>query len=96
MDRGQSTLFPERLEDWIGEDDAVRVIDVFVEELDLAELAFSGVDPGATAKPGSAFDTTLPSTPSACKARSALSSGHAAIRTHYVGLAAPLAWQRNG
>ena len=32
LDRGQSTLFPERLEDWIGEDNAVRVIDVFVEE----------------------------------------------------------------
>src|SRR5258708_28181505 len=48
MDRAQSTLFPERLEDWIGEDNAVRVIDVFVEELDLAELGFSGVDPEAT------------------------------------------------
>ncbi len=35
VDRGQGTLFPERLEDWIGEDNAVRVIDVFVEELDL-------------------------------------------------------------
>ena len=37
-DRGQSTLFPECLEDWIGEDNPVRVIDVFVEELDLGEL----------------------------------------------------------
>ena len=34
-DRGQSTLFPENLEDWIDEDNPVRVIDVFVEELDL-------------------------------------------------------------
>ena len=51
LDRGQSTLFPERLEDWIGEDNAVRVIDVFVEELDLAELGFSGVDPEATGRP---------------------------------------------
>ncbi len=34
-DRGQSTLFPESLEDWIGEDNPVRVIDVFVDELDL-------------------------------------------------------------
>ena len=32
MDRGQSTLLPERLENWIGEDNAVRVIDVFVED----------------------------------------------------------------
>ena len=45
MDRGQSTLFPECLEDWINEDNAVRVIDVFVDELDLAELGFGGVDP---------------------------------------------------
>jgi transposase len=44
-DRGQSTLFPEYLEDWIGEDNPVRAIDVFVDELDLAELGFSGVDP---------------------------------------------------
>src|ERR1700693_266030 len=51
MDRGQSTLFPERLEDWIGEDNAIRVIDVFVEELDLAELGFDGVDPEATGRP---------------------------------------------
>src|SRR5256886_9235079 len=50
-DRGQSTLFPECLEDWIGEDNPVRVIDVFVEELDLAELGFSGVDPEATGRP---------------------------------------------
>ena len=41
-DRGQSTLFPEYLEDWIDEDNPVRVIDVFVEELELGELGFSG------------------------------------------------------
>ena len=35
---GQSALFPECLEDWIGEDNPVRVIDVFAAELDLAEL----------------------------------------------------------
>ena len=39
IDRGQTTLFPECLEDWIGEDNPVRVVDVFVEELDLSELA---------------------------------------------------------
>ena len=33
-DRSQSTLFPERLEDWISEDNPVRVVDVFVDELD--------------------------------------------------------------
>jgi len=50
-DRGQSTLFPECLEDWIGEDNPVRVIAVFVEELDLAEIGFGGVDPEATGRP---------------------------------------------
>ena len=50
-DRGQSTLFPECLEDWIGEDNPVRVIDVFVDELDLADLGFSGVDPEVTGRP---------------------------------------------
>jgi len=42
-DRGQSMLFPECLEDWIDEDNPVRVIDIFVDELDLGELGFSGV-----------------------------------------------------
>src|SRR5919198_316946 len=50
-DRGQSTLFPECLEDWIGEDNPVRVIDVFVDELDLGKLGFSGIEPEATGRP---------------------------------------------
>jgi len=50
-DRGQSTLFPECLEDWICEDNPVRAIDVFIDELDLAELEFGGVDPQATGRP---------------------------------------------
>ena len=49
--RGQTTLFSECLEDWIGEDNPVRAVDVFVEELDLAELGFGGVDPEATGRP---------------------------------------------
>ena len=51
LDRGQSTLFPECLGDWVGEDNAVRVIEAFVEALDLGELGFSGVDPKATGRP---------------------------------------------
>ena len=51
LDRGQNTLFPECLEDWIGEDNPVRVIDVFVDELDLGGLEFDGVDPEATGRP---------------------------------------------
>ncbi|WP_426536968.1 IS1182 family transposase [Bradyrhizobium sp. McL0615] len=50
-DRGQSTLFPECVEDWIGEDNPVRVIDVLVDDLDLSELGFGGVDPEATGRP---------------------------------------------
>ena len=51
IDRGQTTLFPECLEDWIDDDNPVRVVDVFVEELDLDELEFGGVDPEATGRP---------------------------------------------
>src|SRR5881628_1180575 len=50
-DRGQSTLFPEYLEDWIDENNSVRVIDVFVDELDLTELGFYGVAPEVTGRP---------------------------------------------
>ena len=47
-DRDQAALFPECLEDWIGEDDPVRAADVFADTLDLAELGFGGVDPKET------------------------------------------------
>jgi transposase len=51
VDRGQSTLFPDRLEDWIGDDNSVRVIDVFVDQLDLGGLGFDRVAPQATGRP---------------------------------------------
>ena len=51
-DRSQGTLFPERLDDWIFEDSPVRVIDVFVDELDLGGLGFGRVEPRATGRPG--------------------------------------------
>jgi transposase len=51
VDRGQATLLPEYLEDWICEDNPVRAVDVFVDGLDLAELGFGGVDPEATGRP---------------------------------------------
>jgi transposase len=50
-DRGQSTLFPECLDDWIDENNPVRVIDAFVDTLDLAELGFEGVEPAETGRP---------------------------------------------
>jgi len=52
VDRGQSTLFPDRLEDWIGDDNAVRVVDAFVDELDLGGLGFGRVQPLSTGRPG--------------------------------------------
>jgi transposase len=51
VDRQQGALFPECLEDWICEDNPVRVIDVFVGGLDLAALQFGGVDPETTGRP---------------------------------------------
>src|ERR1700758_2949001 len=51
VDREQSTLFPECLEDGINEDNPVRAIDVFVDEFDLGELGFDGVVPEATGRP---------------------------------------------
>ena len=51
-DRSQSTLFPERLDDYIAEDNPVRVIDVFVDELDLNGLGFDRMEPEATGRPG--------------------------------------------
>ena len=50
-DRNQSTLFPECLDDYIAEDNPVRVIDVFVDELDLSQLGFSHVEPKETGRP---------------------------------------------
>jgi transposase len=49
--RGQATLFPECLDDWIDEDNPVRVVDAFVDAIDLGELGFDGVVPEATGRP---------------------------------------------
>jgi transposase len=49
--RSQSALFPERLEDWIAEDNPVRAVDAFVEELDLAQLGFERAEPADTGRP---------------------------------------------
>lgn len=49
--RTQSTLLPELLDDYIDEANPVRVIDVYVDGLDLGKLGFAGVDPAATGRP---------------------------------------------
>jgi transposase len=50
-DRGQWTLLPECLDDFIDESNPVRVVDAFVAAVDLAELGFDGVEPAATGRP---------------------------------------------
>src|SRR5437773_11469390 len=50
-ERAQASLLPECLEDWIDESNAVRVIDAFVDALDLSDLGFDGVEPEATGRP---------------------------------------------
>ena len=49
--RSQSVLFPERLDDWIADDNPVRAVDAFVDELDLAEPGFEGAEPAARGRP---------------------------------------------
>jgi len=50
-DRSQVTLLPECLDDYIGEDNPVRVIDVFIDALDLTGLGFDGMAPAVTGRP---------------------------------------------
>jgi transposase len=51
QDRAQSVLFPERLVDWIEEDNPVRAVDVFVDQLDLLRLGFERAQPAETGRP---------------------------------------------
>src|ERR1700674_350505 len=50
-DRGQATLLPECLDDWVDDSNPVRVIDAFVEMLDLRDAGFTSVDPADTGRP---------------------------------------------
>jgi len=50
--RTQVTLFPEVLDDFILENNPVRVIDTFVNELNLAEMGFKSTTPKLTGRPG--------------------------------------------
>jgi len=49
--RSQATFFPEVLDDFVSTENPVRVIDVFVDELDLSELGFKGIVPKDTGRP---------------------------------------------
>jgi transposase len=50
-DRMQQALLPHSLEDYVSEENPVRVIEVFIDELDLTALGFSGMTPAATGRP---------------------------------------------
>jgi transposase len=50
-DRTQVSLLPECVEDYVAEDNPVRVMEAFVEQLDLRQMGFEGVDPEATGRP---------------------------------------------
>src|SRR5499425_1798581 len=50
-DRSQLILLPECLDDYVGEDNPVRIVDAFIDELDLAVLGFAGVVPEVTGRP---------------------------------------------
>ena len=50
--RSQSTLFPESLDDYIAEDNAIRVVDAFVNKLNFQDLGFTRAQPSATGRPG--------------------------------------------
>ncbi len=52
VDRNQVSLLPECVEDYVGTDNPVRVIEAFVDQLDLREMGFESVDPEVTGRPG--------------------------------------------
>ena len=51
VDRNQTTLFPESLDEYVSEDNPVRVIDLFVSQLELDKMGFSGIEPSDTGRP---------------------------------------------
>jgi transposase len=58
-DRQQTTLLPDSLEDYVTDDNPVRVIDAFIDERDLAAMGFAGVASEATGRPGCHSATLL-------------------------------------
>ena len=51
LDRSQGLLLPERLEDYVHEDNPVRVVDAFVDAIDLSALGFAAADRAAGGRP---------------------------------------------
>ena len=59
QDRRQATLLPDSMEDYVTDDNPVRVIDVFIAELDLAAMGFAGVAPEATGRARSILQNVI-------------------------------------
>ena len=51
VDRSETTMFPESLDEYVTEDNAVRVIDLFVDQLGLGALGFTSAEPKDTGRP---------------------------------------------
>jgi transposase len=58
-DRNQVMLLPESVEDYVGADNPVRIVEAFVEQLDLCEMGFAGTDPLVTGRPAYHSSTML-------------------------------------
>jgi transposase len=58
--RYQVTLFPEYLEDYVSENNPVRVVDAFIEQLDLGKLGFNRIEPAVTGRPSYLPSVTPP------------------------------------
>lgn len=68
--RGQKTMLPAYLEDYIAEDNPIRVFDAFIGELDLSALGFEGVQPAATGRPAYPDRSYYTATPASGSKRS--------------------------
>ena len=79
-DRRQTVLLPDCIEDYVSEENPVRVVEAFVAALDLAELGFEGVVPERTGRPGSILRRCLRSTSTATSIASSPAAGWSARR----------------
>jgi transposase len=80
-DRMQQALLPHSLEDYVDEENPVRVIEVFIDELDLAALGFSGMTPAATGRPAYHPSTLLKITSTATSTACSRAGGWNAKRS---------------
>ena len=85
-DRAQSTLLPECLDDFIDDSNAVRVIDAFVDALDLADLGFDSVEPAATRRPSYDPSGSLEAVHTATSTGCSRAGGARRVRNSRIGL----------